>query len=46
MKELAQDRNLKAEADAEAMEAYCFLACSSYLSHSAFIFNPGPSAQE
>jgi hypothetical protein len=40
-----QGRNLEAGADAEAMEGCCLLACSSWFSQSAFIQNPGPSAQ-
>ena len=40
--ERIQGRNLEAGADAEAMEGYCLLACSS----SAFLWNPGPPAPE
>ena len=35
--ELKQGRDLKAGADAEAMEGCCLLACSSLFSQSAFI---------
>jgi hypothetical protein len=35
--ELKQGRNLETGADAEAMEECCFLACSSWLTQSAFL---------
>jgi hypothetical protein len=34
----SQDRNLEAEADAEAIEEYCFLACSLSLLSLLFFF--------
>ena len=43
--ELKQGRNLEAGVDAEAMEGCCLVACSSWLSQSAFLQNPGPPAQ-
>jgi hypothetical protein len=43
--ELTQDRNLKARADAEAMEGCCLLDCFPLLAQFAFIWNPGLPAQ-
>lgn len=34
--ELKKGRNLKTEADAEAMEEYCLLACSPWLAQPVF----------
>jgi hypothetical protein len=36
-KELKQGRNLKAGADAETMDGYCLLACSSWLAQPSFL---------
>lgn len=39
-----QGRNLKAGAEAEAMEEFGLLPCSSWLAQSAFSYNPVPHA--
>ena len=41
-----QGQDLGAGAEAEAMEGYCLLACSSWFAQPAFLQNKGPPAQE
>lgn len=44
-KELKLGRNVETEVDAEATEECCLLAYSTWLAQSAFLKNPGLSAQ-
>jgi hypothetical protein len=40
------EQELKAGTEAEIMEWCCLLACSSWLAQLAFLYHPGPPAQE
>jgi hypothetical protein len=44
--ELKQGRKLEGGADAKAMEGCCLLTYSSWFAQPAFLWNPGPPAQD